>query len=82
MTFSAFIKEAACDNDTNRASSARVIALIAGVTLSLSTLWLTVAVFWRVELVTPLTTFGTALAGLAGANYIAQKITNGKKGND
>jgi hypothetical protein len=77
-----FWREAACDNDTNRVSSARVIALIAGVTLSLSTLWLTVAVFWRVELVTPLTTFGTALAGLAGANYIVQKITNGKKGNE
>jgi hypothetical protein len=78
VTFSAFIKEASCDNDSGRASSARVISLLAGATLSLSTLWLTVAAFWKVELVTPLTAFGTSLAALAGANYVMQKVT-GKK---
>lgn len=70
--------EAITDGRTRRASSARIVSLLAGATLSFCTLWLTIASFWRIELATPLTVFGGALAGLAGANYVAQRVTSGR----
>lgn len=65
----------AVENPSGKVSSSRVIAMVAGLTLSFCTLVLTPLAFLKPELVTPLTAFGTALAGLAGANYVTQKIT-------
>ena len=77
-----FWREAACDNDTNRVSSARVISLVAGLTLSFSTALLTIGSFWHHEMLPTLMAFGPALAGLAAMNYGIQKWANGKKGNE
>lgn len=66
----------AVENPAGKVSSSRVIAMVAGLTLSFCTLVLTPLAFLKPELVTPLTAFGTALAGLAGANYVTQRITN------
>jgi hypothetical protein len=68
-----FIKTAMLDNKTGKPSSTRLIAVVAGLTLSACTAALTVASFWVIELVPALTVFGGALAGLAGANYVAQR---------
>jgi hypothetical protein len=70
-----WLREAVTDGKTNRVSSTRVVAMLAGWTLSLCTLALTVASFYKIELAAPLTVFGGALAGLASANYVTQRIT-------
>ena len=59
-------------------SSARLITVMAGTTLSFCTALLSIGAFWRTEFVQVLPVFGTALAGLAGANYVAQQMS-GKK---
>ena len=66
------------DNKTKRLSSARFVAVTAGLTLAVSTLVMTAIVYWRVEVIPALTVGLGALAGLAGANYVAQKVTDGK----
>ncbi len=76
-----WFREAASSPVTNRLSSSRIIALVAGLTLSFATLFLTVASFFRVELVTPLTAFGTTLGVLAGSNYVTNRITAPKTGS-
>ena len=63
---------------TGHLSSSRAIAFMAGSTLSLCTLVLTPLAYLKPELVTPLTAFGTALAGLAGANYVTNRMTSGR----
>jgi hypothetical protein len=68
----------AVSNSQGRVSSARVIALAAGLTLTLCTLVLTPLAYFKVELVTPLTAFGTVLGALAGAGYTTNKIMAGK----
>ncbi len=68
----------AVQNPAGRVSSSRVIALVAGFTLSICTLVLTPLAYLSPDLVTPLTVFGTALAGLAGSGYVTNKIV-GKK---
>jgi hypothetical protein len=72
------LHEAISDNSTGRASSTRIIMLVAGVTLSFCTILLTAGSFWRIELVPALTVFGSALATMAGGGYIAARVT-GKK---
>lgn len=76
------IKEAASCDVTNRVSSSRIISLVAGLTLSIATLLLTVGSFWHVEMLSTLTAFGPSLAALAGANYVTQKIMTGKAKTD
>ncbi len=60
-------------DDTNRLSSARAISLLAGSTLSFSTVLLTIGAFWHPEMLATLTAFGPSLAGLAAMNYGMQK---------
>lgn len=74
-----WLREAAESPVTNRISSSRVIALVAGLTLSACTLVLTPLAFLKPELVTPLTVFGTALAGLAGSGYVTNRLTSGQE---
>lgn len=73
-----WLKEAICENRTGRASTTRIVMLMSGVTLCLSTLWITVIVFWQVELVPVLTVFGGALATMSGAGYVAGRAWPGK----
>lgn len=68
-----FVVDAMRDNRTGQPSSTRLVSVVAGLTLSACTAVLTVASFWRIELVPALTVFGGALAGMAGANYVAQR---------
>lgn len=71
-----WLTEAITNPYTNRASTHRVIALAAGFSLSISTLLLTVIVFWRPEVAAPLSTMAPSLAGLAGSGYWINKKTN------
>lgn len=68
----------ACSTSSGNPSSARLISVMAGTTLSFCTALLTIGAFWRTEFVQVLPVFGTALAGLAGANYVAQQLKSGK----
>lgn len=74
-----WLRESITSPATGKASSSRVIALVAGSTLSVCTLVLTPLAYLKPELATPLTVFGTALAGLAGSGYVTNKLTSGKK---
>ena len=71
-----WLRELISDNKTGRLSSARFVAVIAGVTLAVSTLALTVIVYWETEVVPALTVALGAIAGLASANYVAQKVSD------
>ena len=73
------LKDAASSPATGKLSSSRLIALVAGLTLSICTLVLTPLAYLKPELVTPLTVFGTALAGLAGSNYVTNRLTATKE---
>ena len=73
-----WLNESIRDNKTGLASSSRIVSLMAGSTLSFSTLLLTAGAFWKPELVAPLTAFGPVLATLAGANYVTNRIQEGK----
>ena len=74
-----WLKEAASSPQSGRVSSSRVVALAAGLTLSVCTLVLTPLAFLKPDLTTALTVFGTALAGLAGSGYVANKIVSKKE---
>lgn len=67
-----WLREAVSDNK-NRLSSARIVALCGGLTLSFSTLLLTIGSFWHSEMLSTLTAFGPSLAGMAGVNYAANR---------
>lgn len=69
----------AVSNPAGRVSSSRITALVAGLTLAICTLVLTPLAFLEPQLVAPLTLFGTALAGMAGANYVTNKLTAKKE---
>ena len=62
-----WLHEAVTCGRTSRVSSTRIIMLMSALTLCVSTLWLTVLAYWRVELVPALTVFGGALATMSGA---------------
>jgi len=61
------------EGQNNLLSSARAIALMAGSTLSFSTVLLTIGSFWHSEMLATLTAFGPSLAGLAGMNYVMNR---------
>ena len=73
-----WLREAINEGTTGQASASRITMLLAAITLCLSTLSLTVASFWRIELVPALTAFGSVLGTMGGAAYVTQKVT-GKK---
>ena len=71
-----------CQDDTNRLSSARAISLVAGSTLSFSTVLLTIGSFFHSEMLATLAAFGPSLAGLAGMNYVANRWATKDGKND
>ena len=75
-----WLRELISDNKTGRLSSARFVAVVAGLTLAVSTLALTVIVYWQVSVVPALTVALGAIAGLASANYVAQKVSDKNDG--
>ena len=72
-----WLREASNSPATGQTSSSRVIALVAGFTLSASTLVLTIMAYWETALITPLTVFGGALATMAGGGYVTNRIMSG-----
>lgn len=72
-----WLREAANSPVTGQTSSSRVIALAAGFTLSFTTVVLTLLVYWRTELITPLTACVTVLGAMSGAGYVTNRLTAG-----
>lgn len=58
-------------DDSGAVSATRIVMLMAGATLSLTTLILTIGSFWQIELVPALSVIGGGLAGVAGGSYVA-----------
>ncbi len=73
-----WLQEAIRSPHTNLASSSRVIALVAGFSLSLAVLMMTVGLYFSPDFATPLTATTPFLAAMAGAGYAVNKLT-GKK---
>lgn len=68
-----WLREAATDSNTSKVSSKRVCMLTACFTLSLSTLMLTIAACFKVEVSAGLGIVAVPLAGLGGFTYINTK---------
>lgn len=64
----------AASNPAGHLSSSRVIALVAGLSLSFSTVFLSIASFFKPELVSAVMALGPSLAGMAGAGYVTTKM--------
>ena len=78
MTWRKTLHGAVHDNDSGLPSSTRIAVLVASLTLSFSTIVLTFAVLWKVDLVPALSVVGGALGGMAGVSYTAQRAWSGK----
>lgn len=74
-----WLREAINSPATGKASSSRVSALVAGLSLSFSTVFLGVASFFKPELVSAVMALGPSLAALAGANYVSNRMTQEPK---
>ena len=70
-----WLREILSDNRTGRLSSSRAVASLAGVSLSFSTVFLSVASFFKPELVSSVIALGPSLAGLAAVNYHAAQAS-------
>lgn len=77
-----WLHEAAQSPITTRLSSSRVIALVAALTLSFSTVVMTFGMFWVVEFAMPLTTALGLLGAMGGAGYVTNKLTTGRATTD
>lgn len=74
-----WFREAASSPITNQLSSSRIIAMTAGLSLSFSTVFLSIASFFKPELVSAVMALGPSLAGMAGAGYVSNRMTSGKE---
>lgn len=74
-----WLYDTVCDSKTGKPSVKHVTILMASSTLSLSTLTLTVMVFWRPEVVAVLMAFGPTLGGMAGVGYVMGKPAERKQ---
>lgn len=68
-----WLREAVSDGRSGRVSTKRVVMLAAGLSMSISTLALVVAVFIGWDVSGPLVAFGTSLSAMAGAGYVGGK---------
>jgi hypothetical protein len=69
--------EAVTCGRTNRVSSTRIIMLMSAVTLSVCSLAMTVGLFFKDVFAMPLSVTTPLLATMAGAGYVAQRMTGG-----
>lgn len=76
-----WLHETVSSPHTGRASSSRVIALAAGLTLCFSTVLLTIGSFWHLEMLPTLMAFGPSLAGMATIGYATNRFTTNKTTN-
>ena len=74
-----WLREAALSPHTGRLSSSLLIALVAGFSISFSTVFLSIASFFKPELVGAVMALGPSLAALAGSGYVTNKLTSGKE---
>ncbi len=74
----AWLREAVSDGRSGRVSTKRVVMLAAGLSMSISTLALVVAVFVGWDVSGPLVAFGTSLSAMAGAGYVGGKAFEAK----
>lgn len=74
--------ESTLDNRTGRLSSTRITALAAGLTLSFCTAFLSVASYFKPELLVAVMALGPSLAGLAAMNYGVQRWANKGEKNE
>jgi hypothetical protein len=73
-----WLRQAVADGQSNKVSTKRIIMLVAGISMSVSTLGLVVAVFFGWDVSGPLVAFGTSLSALAGAGYVGGKAMENK----
>lgn len=74
-----WVREAISDGRSGLASTKRIVMLMAGWSLSVSTLILAVAAYNGKDVNSPLVVFGGALASLAGASYVWAKHIEAKR---
>lgn len=74
-----WLREAISDGRSGMASTKRIVMLMAGWSLSVSTLILAVAAYHGKDVNSPLVVFGGALASLAGASYVWAKHIEAKR---
>ena len=68
-----FMRDVMSYNAESGASAKRFVLIIAGVSLSISTIILSSAAVYGVEVASSLWAVTTALAGLAGVSYVGKK---------
>ena len=68
-----FMRDVMSYNPESGASAKRFVLIIAGVALSISTIILSSAAVYGVEVASSLWAVTTALAGLAGVSYVGKK---------
>jgi len=77
-----WLRELISDNKTKRLSSARFVAVVAGITLSIATLALTAIAFWEVGVVPALVVSLGGITTLATGNYVVQKLSDKNDRNE
>jgi hypothetical protein len=73
VTNKTWLREAVSDGRSGLISTKRIVMLLAGTAMSISTLALVAAVFLGWDVSGPLVAFGTSLSALAGAGYVGGK---------
>jgi len=73
-----WLREAASSPHTGKLSSSRLIALAAGFSISFSIVFLSLASYFRPELVSAVMALGPSLAAMAGGGYVANRMTGSK----
>ena len=68
-----WLREAINDNRTNRASSKRVVMLMAGLAMSVAVVILAAAALYGYEVAAALASVCAPLAGMAGYSYVRGK---------
>lgn len=69
-----WIREAINDDKTNKASSKRVVVLMAGLAMSVAVVILSVAALFGFEVAAELGAVCVPLAGMAGYSYVRGKV--------
>lgn len=76
-----WLREAISDSRTGKATTKRIVMLIAAVAMSISIIILAVAALYDNEVGLALASVATPLAGMAGYGYVRGKVAEGKRGD-